>query len=113
MNTHRHDWDREEREALAGLEDQIDAMRQRHGGDPPIELLRAAHADALPEDLQTSVSEHLDASAMSRTLADGLGDDAPALSDERAATSARADHERRAARSRRPRVPGGGFVPFS
>ena len=81
MSTDRHDWDREEREALAGLEDQIDAMRRRHAGDPPIEMLRAAHADALPEDLRTSVSDHLAASAMSRTLADGLGEDVPALSD--------------------------------
>ena len=82
MSTDRHDWDREERQALAGLEDQIDAMRRRHVGAPPFELLRAAQADALPDDLQTSVSEHLAASAMSRTLAEGLGEDAPALSAE-------------------------------
>ena len=81
MSTDRHDWDREEREALAGLEDQIDAMRRRHAEDPPIEMLRAAHADALPEDLRTSVSDHMAASVMSRTLADGLGEDVPALSD--------------------------------
>lgn len=83
MNTHRHDWDREERAALAGLEDQLDAMRRRHVDDPPVEMLRAARADALPEDLQTSVSDFLATSAMSRTLAEGLGDDdAPALSRE-------------------------------
>ncbi len=82
MNTDRHDWDREEREALAGLEEQLDAMRRRHVNDPPVEMLRAAHADALPEDLQTSVSEHLAASGMSRTLAEGLGEDAPTLSRE-------------------------------
>lgn len=81
MNTDRDDWDREEREALSGLDDQIDAMRRRHVNDPPIEWLRAAHADALPGDLQTSVSEHLAASMMSRTLAEGLGEDAPVLSD--------------------------------
>jgi hypothetical protein len=82
VNIDRHDWDREEREALAGLEEQLDAMRRRHVDDPPIEMLRAAHADALPGDLQASVSEHLAASAMSRTLAEGLGEDAPALSRE-------------------------------
>jgi hypothetical protein len=82
VNTDRHDWDREEREALAGLEDQLDAMRRRHVDDPPIEMLRAAHADALPQDLQTPVSDHLAASAMSRTLAEGLGDDTPILSRE-------------------------------
>jgi len=90
VSTDRDDWDREERQALAGLEDQIDAMRRRHAGDPPIELLRAARAEVLPEDLQTSVSEHIAASAMSRTLGDGIGDDVPALSD--------ADQERLLAR---------------
>jgi hypothetical protein len=76
----RHDWDREEREALAGLEDQIDAMRRRHLNDAPFELVQAAQADALPSDLQTSVTEHLDASPMTRMLAQGVGDDAPSLS---------------------------------
>jgi hypothetical protein len=80
VTTDRHDWDRDEREALAGLDDQIDAMRQRHVDDPPFELLRAAHAGALPEDLQASVSEHLAASRLSRTLAEGVGEDTPALS---------------------------------
>ena len=81
MSTDRDDWDREERQALAGLEAQIDAMRRRHAGDPAIELLRAARANVLPEDLQTAVSEHLAASALSRTLADGCDDEPPALSD--------------------------------
>ena len=82
MSTDRQDWDREEREALAGLEDQIDAMRRRHVNDPPLELLRAAQADALPSDLQASVSEHLAASPMSRALAEDLGEDASSLSAE-------------------------------
>ena len=82
MNIDRHAWDRDEREALAGLEDEIETMRQRHAGDPPFELLRAAHADALPPDLQTTVSEHLSASALSRTLAEGLGEDGPTLTAE-------------------------------
>jgi len=90
VSTNRDDWDREERQALADLEDQFDEMRQRHAGDPPIELLRAARAQVLPDDLQTSVSEHLAASAMSRTLADGIGDEVPALND--------ADQERLLAR---------------
>jgi hypothetical protein len=80
VSSHRDDWDREEREALAGLEDQIAAMRQRHDSDPPFDLLRAARADALPPDRQAAVSEHLFASAMSRTLAEGPGEDGPALS---------------------------------
>jgi hypothetical protein len=82
VSTNSYDWDREEREALAGLEDQIEAMRKRHHADPPFELLRAARGDALPPDLQAAVSEHISGSAVSRTLADGLGDDEPELSRE-------------------------------
>jgi hypothetical protein len=80
VRTDRQEWDREEREALASLENQIAAMRLRHEADPPFELLGAAHADALPSDLQAAVTEHISASTMSRTLAEGLGDDQPTLS---------------------------------
>ena len=38
-----------------GLEDQVEAMRRRHGTDPTFELLRAANADALPTELQEAV----------------------------------------------------------
>jgi hypothetical protein len=71
VSTDQHDWIREERQAARRPRtDQIDVMRAAARRRPPIELLRAHAADALPEDLQTSVSEHLAASAMSRTLAD-------------------------------------------
>lgn len=83
MSTERHDWDRDEREGLAGLEKQVEAMRRRHRDDPPFELLRAARGDALPPDLQAAVSEHLSDSAFSQTLSDGLGqDDEPLLTKE-------------------------------
>jgi hypothetical protein len=82
VSTPRSDWDRNERDALAGLEDQVEAMRRRHRADPPFELIRAAHADVLPTELQAAVSEHLAESAMSRTLAEGLGPDEPALAAE-------------------------------
>jgi hypothetical protein len=80
--TDRHDWDRDERQALSGLEDQIDTMQQRHRHSPPFELLRAAQAEVLPPDLQATVSQHVADSAMSRRLAEGLGDDEPGLSAE-------------------------------
>lgn len=83
MNTaDRHHWDRDERDALVGLEEQVEAMQQRHRGVPPYELLRAAQAGALPPDLQAAVSNHLEVNALSRTLADGPGDDATPLSAE-------------------------------
>lgn len=71
MSTRASDWEREEREALEGLEDQLDAMRRRHEDDPPLELLRAALGDALPGDLQAAVSEHLAESSWSRALVEG------------------------------------------
>jgi hypothetical protein len=82
VKTDRGDWDREEREAIAGLDEQLEAMRRRHAGDPPFELLRAAHGDALPSDLQAAVSEHIASNELSRTLAEGLGDDEPELTSE-------------------------------
>jgi hypothetical protein len=82
VSIERQDWSRDEREALAGLEDQIEAMASRHRHDPPLAMLRAAQADALPPDLQDSVAEHLSTSAFSRAMADDLGDDAPSLTRE-------------------------------
>jgi hypothetical protein len=76
-------WDRDEREALDPVADEIAALRECHANDPPLDLLRAAHADALPPDLQARVSDHLADSAWSRALVDGANDvehslDAPA-----------------------------------
>jgi hypothetical protein len=67
-------WDREEREALEPVTADLAALRARHAGDPPLALLRAAQADALPPDLQTRVSAHLAESAWSRALVDGACD---------------------------------------
>jgi tetratricopeptide (TPR) repeat protein len=74
MKTPADRWDREEREALEPIESELAALRARHAGDPPLELLRAAHADALPPDLQAPVSAHLAESAWSRALLDGASD---------------------------------------
>jgi len=72
MSGSRDDRDREEREALQGVEDQLAQIRERHRNDPSLELLRAARADVLPEELQKAVSRHLDESAWSRALLDGV-----------------------------------------
>jgi len=71
--------DRDEREALKGLEDQLDAVHKRHQHDPSLELLRAAAGDALPGELQTDVSQHLAESAWSRALVEGVEEVEPAL----------------------------------
>lgn len=67
-------WDRDEREVLEPVADEIAALRERHVNDPSLDLLRAAHADALPPDLQARVSDHLTESAWSRALVDGAND---------------------------------------
>lgn len=72
------DWTDDERDALGGLEADLDVIRQRHAGDPPLELLRAGRASSLPEPLQGQISTHLDESAWSRALVDGLDDALPA-----------------------------------
>ena len=79
MSSDPDDIDREEREALAGLEAQLDAVRERHRDDPPLELLRAGRADALPRDLQDAVGQHLTESEWSRTLVEGLEHQEPIL----------------------------------
>ncbi len=81
MTTNPDDWEQDEQQALQGLEDQLAIIRRRHAGNPPIELLRAARAEALPDELQASVTTHLSQNAWSRALVEGLeeGGDAPAL----------------------------------
>ena len=82
MTRHTADWDREERDALKDLEHELDALRTRHTDDPPLDLLRAAHGDALPDELQASVSRHLSESAWSRRLVEGADDVGAALTPE-------------------------------
>ncbi|MCC6164011.1 MAG: hypothetical protein IT182_11750 [Acidobacteria bacterium] len=78
MSLPRDGWTPEEREFLADAQDEIDVIRARHRDDPPIDLLRAAKAGVLPDDLQAALDDHLSASPWSRALADGLGEtDAP------------------------------------
>lgn len=67
-------WDAYERETLAALGEELDAIRARHLEDPPLSLLRAADADALPPELQARVSEHLSGSEWSRALVAGARD---------------------------------------
>ncbi len=72
MSTPSDDWDQDEQQALTGLEDQLEAIRQRHAMDPPLDLLRAARADVLPPAEQARVMSHLESSEWSRTLVDSV-----------------------------------------
>ena len=65
-------WDADEREALREVRADLEALRARHDNDPPLELLRAGHHDALPADLQAEVSGFIAADAWSRALVEGL-----------------------------------------
>jgi len=66
------DWDAEEREALDGLDGELAEIRRRHQDDPSLEMLRAAEADALPPEIKARVTRHLQDSAWSRAVVDGL-----------------------------------------
>lgn len=66
------DWDAEEREALDGLDGELAEIRRRHQDDPSLEMLRAADADALPPEIKARVTRHLQDSAWSRAVVDGL-----------------------------------------
>jgi hypothetical protein len=77
------DWDEAEREALAGLEDQVESMRRRHAGDPRLDVLHAARLDVLPGEWQAEVDAHLANSSWSRALVDGVvADTVRAAADE-------------------------------
>lgn len=79
MRSDRDDWDDQEREALAPIERELTAARARHRADPPLELLRAAHAEALPDALLKATGAHLESNAWSRALVDGADTAAPEL----------------------------------
>jgi tetratricopeptide (TPR) repeat protein len=68
-------WDREEQEMLRDLAQDFEVLRKRHHADPPIELLRAARAGVLPDQLQEDVSRHLADNAWSRALVAGVESD--------------------------------------
>lgn len=73
-------WDRldaEEREALAPLRKELEELSERHAGDPPLDVLRAAQAGALPEAAQELLGRHLEQSAWSRALASEPEEAAP------------------------------------
>ncbi|HTK30270.1 MAG TPA: hypothetical protein VL309_11990 [Vicinamibacterales bacterium] len=78
------DLDDDERSALGSLREDLDALRVRHLGDPPLDLLQAARAGALPDPPGDAVAEHLEKSGWSRALAaaaDALDDEAPVPAD--------------------------------
>jgi hypothetical protein len=79
------DRDRDEDEALVGLEHELALLRARRMADPPLELLRAAREGVLPEPLQQRVAAHVSQSEWSRTLADDLELVAPGPTAEDAA----------------------------
>ncbi len=74
MSQPRDGWDADERDALDGLEGELAEIRRRHQDDPSLAVLRAAEADALPPEEQARVARHLQESAWSRTVIDGLRD---------------------------------------
>ncbi len=86
-------WDRDEADAIEHLQDPLNALRARRTADPPVDLLQAGRLDALPPDLQASMSERLEHDAWSRALLEGLDAGEPAL--------AQADEDRLLARIQR------------
>lgn len=71
MTAERDDWDDHEREALSPIARELAELRARHRNDPPVDLLRAADADALPDSLLEPTRAHLESSAWSRALVEG------------------------------------------
>lgn len=89
MSRRSNDSDRDERDALDGLEKELEELRARHASDPPLDLLRAAHADALPPELQSDVEQFLKGDEWSQKLIEGFPEDARLGPDEEARLLAR------------------------
>jgi hypothetical protein len=68
------DWTEDEDRLVAPLQRDLDAVRARHRGDPPLTVLRAADADALPEPLQTEVAGELARHRWHRVLIEGAAE---------------------------------------
>jgi tetratricopeptide (TPR) repeat protein len=79
VTTRPNDWDDEEIETFASLEDELADLRERHRRDPPLDLLRAAGADALPDPLQEKVAAYLHSSDWNRALVEGADAADPTL----------------------------------
>ena len=82
MTTSVKDWDREEREAFGPFEFELHVLRRHHATDPPLDLLRAARAGVLPEELQELAERFLDRNARTRTVLEGLDQADVVLGDE-------------------------------
>lgn len=72
-------WDREEREAIDDLQEELERLQVRHQHDPDVDLLRAAQHDALPPDLQSVARDRLLSDPWARALIDGLDAAEPPL----------------------------------
>lgn len=115
MSQPRDGWDGDERDAMSGLEPELAALRRKHQDTPSLAMLRAADADALPPELQAKVTRHLQQSAWSRAVVEGLrdtgvDDQLDAVSEERLWQRINRDAAAAAPRSRMPAMMFGGLA---
>jgi hypothetical protein len=68
----RDGWDPVEQDALGDVEHELESLRRRHESRPPLELLRAARAGVLPEELQEEAAQYLANDRAARTLLEDL-----------------------------------------
>ena len=79
MTTRPEDWDSHEAELVAPVRAELDALRAKHRHDPPLDLLRAADAGALPDELHDTVAASLARSPWQRQLVEDLTEVGPEL----------------------------------
>ena len=79
MTKRPNDWDDREDQLVAPAREALEALQARHGGDLPVQVLRAAETGALPDDLEEDARAALQQSAWSRALAADTAENGPAL----------------------------------
>ncbi len=72
MNNRCDDLEPFEREWLAEAANEVESMRKSRSACPPVQLIRAASADALPEDMQSAVAAHISACRTCKILQSDL-----------------------------------------
>ena len=80
MTKRPSDWEEREDELTAAVRDELNALRERHRDDLPVQILRAADTGALPDVLQETAAAAIEGSEWNHALVADVNDGSAVLS---------------------------------